>query len=950
MSATTSVKQQIFNASSNGLDIITKLYSDAENTIGKKNKPFKVRDDEESASAYLWFSPTQNTWCVKDFGDKKAQNSIDLYMHENGRSFSEAIQELSQDYGISKTVPEHRKATLTFSNAKADDKITDYHIEYATKIPTTALATIGVHVTQQVCDKFNFKYVKSLTTFFVSKKTNKLTKLVKEATDNYPIYGFDNGTWHKTYEPFARKEDKAPRFRFFGDKPERYIFGLDNIKQRVLDKRNDNEDEKKAEKDIKLDNAIMVSGGSDGLNVASLNPDYNVIWFNSESEQIVPKEYFSLKKDVKNVYNIADIDNTGIKQAVKLGNEYLGLKHIWLPEKLTLLKDNRGNKCKDIKDYITKYNNKQNPYTIKSMFGKLYENALPFQLWDSYKQKDIWKYKFNSEYAMHFLKHQGFYKIKDEDVKEQFYFIRKRENVVTRVTATEIKDYIIYFVRQKELSVGVRNLILDTTKLSDKSLSALLPIDLNFKSSTFNTQNLSFTNTGLQITPHSITTITNSKSNNVVWQQNVFKHHFTIQKPHFKIDATNPDSCKVDVLKTDNKFLNYVINTSRMFWRDELEHKSLNTPEKKQAYFKANQFNIKGKFLNEEQQQKQQQHLANKIYAFGYFLHTHKKMSSSYFVYAMDNKISDIKESNGGSGKSIMWDVAMRHIYKNVKFLNGRDKETLDDKFALDGVSKTTDAILVDDVHEYFSIKKYYPIVTGSTLVNPKNNKPFEIVFNNSPKIVATSNYQLKEINASTARRLLYVLYSDYYHDNESGDYNENRKVSDDYGLDLFTDFTDSDWNDFYNFVAQCIQFYLGQDKPIKPDMGNANIQHLNRIMGDGFSNWADTYFDEANTQLDRYTSRPNMMLDYKNEIGKNAKNANSFKKSLDAWCKKMEYELNPIDKVPANSQGKYRKMMNDPAIQKSVEHFYIKTNRSQQQPTTTNNDSLDVNTGELDF
>lgn len=939
-------KTAIFEASNNGLNIITKLFPDAENSIGKTNKPFKVRDDEKSASAYLWFSKAQNTWCVKDFGDKPAQNSIDLYMDEKGCSFIEAIQELSQDYGISATVPEHKKPKLTFSNATSKDKLTDWHIEYAEKIPTTALATIGVHVTQQVCDTFNFKYVKSLTTFFISKKTNKLTKLVKEPTENYPIYGFDNNSWHKTYEPFARKEDKAPRFRFFGDKPERYIFGLNNIKQRVLDKRNSNDDEKKAEKDIKLDNAIMVSGGSDGLNVASLNPDYNVIWFNSESEQILPKEYFSLKKDVNSVYNIADIDNPGVRQAVKLGNEYLDLKHIWLPEKLLLLKDNRGNYCKDVKDYINKYNNKNNPDTIKFMFGKLYANALPFQLWDAYKQKDIWKYKFNSEYAMHFLKYQGFYKIKDEDVKEQFYFIHKKENVITRVNATEIKDYVIDFVRKKELPVSVRNLILDTAKLSEKALSALLPIELNFKSSTFNTQMLFFNNSPLKITPTEIKKISSSKIKNVVWKQNILNHNIEIQKPHFKIDATDPDNCKVDVLKTDNKFFNYVINTSRMFWREELEHESLNTPEKKQAYFKENQFNIKGTLLNEQQLQEQQQHLANKIYAFGYFLSTHKKRSSSYFVYAMDNRITDISDSNGGSGKSIMWDIAMQSVYKNVKELDGKKPLVLEDKFALDGVTKNTDAILIDDTHEYFKIENYFPIVTGSTIVNPKHNSPYKIHFDYSPKIVATSNYQLKKLDLSTLRRLLYVLYSDYYHSNEKGDYNEDRKVSDDYNMDLFTDFSDTDWNDFYNFVAQCIQFYLGQNTPIKPPMENANIQHLNRIMGDGFSNWADTYFDEANNKLDCFSSRPDMYTDYKNEIGKNVKNAQSFKKSLDAWCKKMGYELNPVDKVPINTQGKYRMMMNNVSKQKTEEYFYIQTKNLTE--TVANN--LDTGTEDMPY
>lgn len=918
-------KQQIFDTSNNGLDIITNLYTDAEESIGKTNRAFKMREDEKTASSYLWFSKKQSTWCVKDFGDDPAKNSIDLYMDFHHLNFSEALQELAQDFNLTPNAPTHRKPIIEFSNAKKTDKISDYKITYAKVIPETALKTIGVHVTQKVCDKFNFKYVTCITTFFTSKKTGKLTKLVKKSTDNYPIYGFDNSNWHKTYEPFARKEDKAPRFRFFGNKPERFIFGLDNILEHIEDKRSNNEDDRIKEEDIKLDNTIIVSGGSDGLNVASLNPDYNVIWFNSESEQINSEEYYGLKKDVKNVYYIADIDTTGIKQALKLANQFLCMRHIWLPNSLKKLRDIRGNACKDVKDYITKYYNSQKPNSIKGKFHKLLQNAFPFQLWDQYKQKDVWKYKFNSSYAMHFLKWNGFYKIKDEDVKEQFYFIRKQNNIVTKVNATEIKDFVIDFIRVKQLPVGVQNLILDTPKLSEKPLSALLPIDLNFKSSTLNTQTLYFKNTALNITPTTIDKVANNKTKNVVWAQNVFQHDVELQEPHFKIDATNKDVCTIDVLKTDNKFLNYTINTSRMFWRDELEHESLTTPQAQKEYFKKNQFNIKGKLLTEKQQLEQQQHLVNKIYAFGYFLHTHKQRSNSYFVFAMDNKISDVKESHGGSGKSIMWDVGMRYIYKNVKFLNGRDKELLEDKFALDGVTKTTDAILIDDIHEYFSIKKYFATVTGSTLVNPKNSKPFEIEFDNSPKIVATSNYQLKDLDPSTLRRLLYVLYSDYYHNNDNGDYKEERKVRDDFGMDLFTDFTDADWNDFYNFVAQCIQFYLSQNSMIKPPMKNANIQHLNRIIGEPFEEWADTYFFDENEKLDTYISRPDMYTDYKQVVTKHQFASQTFKKALDAWCKKNNCELNPVVQVPLNSQGKYRKMMNNADKQKTEEHFYIK-------------------------
>ena len=55
---------------------------------------------------------------------------------------------------------------------------------------------------------------------------------------------------------------------------------------------------------------------------------------------------------VENLYNLPDIDETGVRAAIKLGMEYMDIKHIWLPESLRKFKDPRGRSRKDFLDYI----------------------------------------------------------------------------------------------------------------------------------------------------------------------------------------------------------------------------------------------------------------------------------------------------------------------------------------------------------------------------------------------------------------------------------------------------------------------------------------------------------------------------------------------------------------------------------------------------------------------
>ncbi len=81
---------------------------------------------------------------------------------------------------------------------------------------------------------------------------------------------------------------------------------------------------------LKLDYVLIATGGSDGINLASLG--YPVIWFNSESEVINSNEYYELSKIAKQIVYVPDLDDTGVRQAVYVGVKNIELKLLWLPE------------------------------------------------------------------------------------------------------------------------------------------------------------------------------------------------------------------------------------------------------------------------------------------------------------------------------------------------------------------------------------------------------------------------------------------------------------------------------------------------------------------------------------------------------------------------------------------------------------------------------------------
>lgn len=929
----------IFDATNGGLEIITSYYPNAHNVITKTARQFKVRDSEKTASASL--KQLQNgVWVVTDFGgDQVPRNGIMVCQLEEGISYGEACVLLGSRFNIKGAELQVYKPVIEKRPLSPDEVAGTYHFVYNDSISEKELALLGPRVNEQHCNDFKLRSCKS----YAYCKTNET--IVTTATEDYPILVFDFGTWQKIYQP--NSFEKQYRFRYAGEKPNRHVFGLDLIEKEynrlkekyeeeynysVNDELDNGDDEEKItikKKDYKLDAVFIVSGGSDGINLRSFSKF--PIWFNSESEHLDWAEYKQLKVWAKEIYYVADLDATGVKQAIAMGLKFLDIRLFWLPEKLKAYKDKRGNPCKDLKDYVEKFYRAESVNAFNNGFDKLVLNSLPLQFWTEWFKGGKTNYNLSNTRLYHFLSHMGFGRYESENLKEGFLYIRKEGSIVKVLHPYEIENYVHAFLEERQMSPDLRDYIYKSNQLGERSMSKLPKLDIDFTDSDKHTQYLFFPKKVLKINPTEIVEFKQGEVDKFIWEDKIIDFNIKKEEAHFKVTTDATGDLDIEIIKKDNPFLNYLINTSRVHWRKELEEHYEGKAEKEaDEYFKANQFNIAGDNLSEDEKHEQKLHLINKMYSIGYLLHKYKDESKAWCVFAMDNKISESGESHGGSGKSLCYGY-LNNVLKRRFYLKGRDEKLTQNDFIYHGVTEDTDYIMIDDASQYLKFDFFFSEITGSLKVNPKNAQPYEIPFSKAPKFVISSNFTIRDADPSTARRLLYVVFSDYYHFNKDDEYKQVRQVSDDFGgRNLFKDFTEAEWNAYYNFCAQCVQFFLAHPDKVNPPMDNVTKRSLQAEMGDAFMGWADAFFStmdvnettfaETPRYLDNYFAKEMAFEDFIKATKLGKWTVHKFKKAMKAYCKLNGYIFNPKDL----QNGKDRIVQNIGG--KTQESIYIRT------------------------
>lgn len=885
-------EQAILDATNGGLDIILYYYPQARKALETREKRFKIRD-ERTPSASLKQVEDGN-WLVTDFGDDQVpRNAIRVCMKEEGKTFREAIVILAGRYGIGGIKSEVNKPELEIRDALPDESEGSYEFDVKTEISKEELAVLGPKVTSEVCKKYNVYSLNSFT--YVKNRKATITK----TTSTYPIFLFDHGEWKKLYQPL--NPEKQYRFRYIGNKPKDFINGLAQLRKAYEDSRTaqlKRQEEDDKPKDIeKIEEAIICSGDRDSLNVAGFG--YYPLWLNSETAVLSECQYKEIMACVKTLYILPDIDSTGIRASLRLGMKFLDIRFIWLPDSLATFKDNRGKPRKDLRDYVELY-------PSISDFKKLVNVAMPLQFWDMVTREEGIKYYLNDEHALFFLHANGFGKIEYKNTKGETIFVRVRDNMVKEVQAEEIKDFTLNFLKDRYLPIPLRNVVRKPNQLSEATLKGLPKLNIDFTDFDQFSQYLFFRNKTILVTGSEIRELRPGDSNRFAWEEKVIQRNFKILPDQFKI-TRNEDTglYDIEIFNYDSKFFCYLINASRVHWQTELEGRlDCKDEEFKRKYIADHRFSIDGELLNEEEIQEQKEHLINKMFSIGYLLHQYKNKARPWAVYAIDNKISADGESHGRSGKSFCY--SSLNLFKKSVTLPGRNPEITKNPHIYDRVTEYTDIVLVDDADQYLPFEFFYDTITGVMTVNPKNNKSYEIPFTKSPKFCFTSNFPLRNSDDSTEARVLYTVFSDYYHEKtERNNYRQTRKIADDFGKNLFDDYNDDEWNADLNFFAQCLRFYLSIPSPrkINPPMKNVTMRKMLSEMGAAFKDWAEVYFDVTGNNVNTQIVREEALDDFTKATKTQKWTTNKFTKALKAFCVYNNYVFNP--KALQNSQGR---------------------------------------------
>jgi hypothetical protein len=306
-------------------------------------------------------------------------------------------------------------------------------------------------------------------------------------------------------------------------------------------------------------------------------------------------------------------------------------------------------------------------------------------------------------------------------------------------------------------------------------------------------------------------------------------------------------------------------------------------------------------------------HFVSKMCAIGYLLHQYRDKNCEKAIGGMDGKLSEVGESNGRSGKSLLG-VALEQMLIQA-YVNGKcemDKE----KYLWEEVTEKTENIFVDDIRTNFDFDILFTIITGKMVVEPKGKPRFTLSGTDVPKVYLTTNHAINGSSASIRDRQFRIAFCDFFDD----DY----KPRELFGKNFFDEWDGEEWNLFYNFMAECLELYFIARKNGWGINGTGLIQasterlerrQLRQEIGEVFLNWFNDYLDvdenniesRTGTHLNEAMERVILQNNYLDKCPSQKRfyTPQKFWKKLTQYCRYWGLRLNPAQTLDPEKPGK---------------------------------------------
>lgn len=486
--------------------------------------------------------------------------------------------------------------------------------------------------------------------------------------------------------------------------------------------------------------------------------------------------------------------------------------------------------------------------------------------------------------------------------------------VVRTISVDDARDFMYAFAEQ-HCSRRVNNMLLQggAQYVGNYQLTRLGFITPNFIHSTREEQYFYFSSCCWRITQHEV---------KEVGYESVMHHIWIEQKK--KVDAQYYGHPLITFTESEGKYsyqlseegkqchyLQFLINTSNFTWRKKPEE------------------------VEEEEIYENNLHLLSKLCAIGYMLMEFKDNNVTRAVIGMDGKQSEVGESNGRSGKSLIGEL-MRQVM-SIAYIPGKKPNLFDDNFIWNDIDEKTRLVFFDDVLQSFNFEFLFPYLTGDWTVNKKGGVRITYPFTHSPKIYIATNHAIKGTGSSFADRQWLIAFSDFY--------NDQHKPLDDFGVLFFSEWDFQQWNHCWNLLANCIQLYLRYGVVQAPGE-RLEQRKLRQEIGESLISWADEYFSDEQHINHRIPRKEiyDAFINYDPSQRKYIQ-PTPFKKKLIAYCHWKGYVFNPHKYDRKSGLPLYFDKDGKPIIDDKsggVEYFMIGNDSSGEQATTDNNEEFE--------
>jgi len=203
------------------------------------------------------------------------------------------------------------------------------------------------------------------------------------------------------------------------------------------------------------------------------------------------------------------------------------------------------------------------------------------------------------------------------------------------------------------------------------------------------------------------------------------------------------------------------------------------------------------------------------VSAIGYLNHNYHNPALRKAVLLIDEELQDdVKEANGGTGKSICGKALLYSVINSDWIDSGNLKGIR--AFTFQSVRPDTALIIIDDLNSDFDFSTMFSIVTEGLTVEKKYQPPFII---KNVKFLITTNFTIGGRGSSFDRRLSEHEFCKHY--------NLSHRPEHDFGHRLFEDWNETEWLLFDNLMLRYIQFYLKEGKILSYEKEALEIKKL---------------------------------------------------------------------------------------------------------------------------